>query len=94
MTNAPESAIGWPGIAIQGAKEGAKVAKKRHKQQHQESTIDDDDDINEQANGPSVVHATEVAGSGKRQTRPPMDHFERLLEEACLNHTYAIKDKL
>jgi hypothetical protein len=47
MTNAPESAIGWPGIAIQGAKEGAKVAKKRHKQQHQESTIDDDDDINE-----------------------------------------------
>jgi hypothetical protein len=35
-----------------------------------------------------------IAGSGKRQARPPVDHFEKLLEETCPNHAYAIKHKL
>jgi hypothetical protein len=30
----------------------------------------------------------------KRQARPLMDHFERLLEEAWPNHTYPVKHKL
>jgi hypothetical protein len=30
----------------------------------------------------------------KRQARPLIDHFERLLEEACPNHAYPIKHKL
>jgi hypothetical protein len=33
-------------------------------------------------------------GSSKHQARPPMDHFEKLLEEAYPNHAYPIKHKL
>jgi hypothetical protein len=33
-------------------------------------------------------------GSGNCQARSPIDHYERLLEEACLNHTYPIKHNL
>jgi hypothetical protein len=35
-----------------------------------------------------------ATGSGKRQEWPPMDHFEKLLEETCTNHAYSIKHKL
>jgi hypothetical protein len=35
-----------------------------------------------------------IAGSGKRQARPPVDHFKKLLEETCPSHAYAIKHKL
>jgi hypothetical protein len=28
------------------------------------------------------------------QALPPIDHIERLLEEACLNHVYLVKHKL
>jgi hypothetical protein len=35
-----------------------------------------------------------TAGSGKRQARPPIDHIESLVEEACPNHAYPIKHKL
>jgi hypothetical protein len=38
---------------------------KRLKQHHQEATIDDDGGINEQADGPSVKHATEATSCGK-----------------------------
>jgi hypothetical protein len=33
-------------------------------------------------------------GNGKHQARLPTNHFERLLEEACPNHAYAVKHKL
>jgi hypothetical protein len=32
--------------------------------------------------------------NGKSHLRPLIDHFERLLEEACSNHAYPVKDKL
>jgi hypothetical protein len=41
-----------------------------------------------------MVHVVMAAGSGKRPTRPPTYHFERLLEKACPNHTYPVKHKL
>jgi hypothetical protein len=41
-----------------------------------------------------VGHVATTAGSGKRQTWPPTNHFERLIEEAYPNHTYPIKHKL
>jgi hypothetical protein len=34
------------------------------------------------------------AHSEKCPARPPMDHFTRLLEEACPNHAYPVKHKL
>jgi hypothetical protein len=30
----------------------------------------------------------------KRQTRPPKDHFEKLLEATCPHHPYPVKHKL
>jgi hypothetical protein len=47
-----------------------------------------------EACGSSVGHITTTTCSGKRQAQPPVDHFERLLEEACSNHAYPIKHKL
>jgi hypothetical protein len=47
-----------------------------------------------QAGISGVVHITATAGSGKCQAWPPIDHFEKLLEETCPNHTYPIKHNL
>jgi hypothetical protein len=41
-----------------------------------------------------VGRTMEVEGSSKRHAWPPTDQFEKLLEEACSNHTYPIKHKL
>jgi hypothetical protein len=52
------------------------------------------DGDNEEAGGSGVSRGATTIGSSKRQVWPPIDHFERLLEEACPNHTYPIKQKL
>jgi hypothetical protein len=92
---APSSSRGAsPNVAIQDAEEGAKGDKKRHKQRCQEAATDDDSGINERASGSGVGRTTKVAGSSNRQARPPMDHIEKLLEEAYPNHAYPIKHKL
>jgi hypothetical protein len=85
-----------PDIIIQDAREGAKGGKKRHKQCCQETapTAADDDGNNKQAGSSGVVCAVATIGSGKCQARLPTDHFEKLLEETCPNHTYLIKHKL
>jgi hypothetical protein len=83
-------------VAFQGAREGAKGGRKRRKQHHQEGTTaaDDDGGNDKQAGGSGMVHVTTAAGSGKRQARPPTDHFEKLFDEAYPNHAYAIKHKI
>jgi hypothetical protein len=48
----------------------------------------------EKAFGSGVGHVETVARSGKRQAWPPTNHIERLLEEACANHAYPVKQKL
>jgi hypothetical protein len=85
-----------PDIVIQDAEEGTKGGKKRRKQHCQETidTTDDDCGINKQAGSSVVVRTVAITCSGKRQVRSPMDHFEKLLEETCLNHAYPIKHKL
>jgi hypothetical protein len=41
------------------------------------------------------VRLTSIAAhNDKRQTGPPMDHIKMLIEEACPNHAYPIKQKL
>jgi hypothetical protein len=37
---------------------------------------------------------TTTTHSDKCLTRPPMDHYKRLLEEACPNHAYPVSHKL
>jgi glutamine synthetase len=34
-----------------------------------------------------------TAHGNRRLTRPPTNHFKRLVEEACLNHAYPVKNK-
>jgi hypothetical protein len=41
-----------------------------------------------------MVRTMAATGSGKCQAQPPTDHFEKLMEETCLNHTYPVKHKL
>jgi hypothetical protein len=56
--------------------------------------IDNDGGINKQAGKSIILRITVIAGSGKRQARPPTDHFEKLLEDICPNHAYPVKHKL
>jgi hypothetical protein len=76
--------------------EGAKGGSKRRKQHLQEATttVNGDSANGKQAGGSDVVCVSTIAGSGKHQVQPPMVHFEKLLEEACPNHAYPIKNKL
>jgi hypothetical protein len=53
-----------------------------------------DDGNNGEAGGSDVRCSSTAACSDKRQARPPMDHFKRLLEEACPNHAYPVRHKL
>jgi hypothetical protein len=39
-------------------------------------------------------HISTTARSDKCLMRPPIDHFKRLLEEACPNHAYPIWHRL
>jgi hypothetical protein len=55
---------------------------------------DDDGGNNKQAGSSGVVRTMAATCSGKRQAQPPTDHFEKLMEETCLNHTYPVKHKL
>jgi hypothetical protein len=54
----------------------------------------DYDDGDKKEDGSDMEWVTTTARSVKHQTRPLIDHFERLLEEACPNHAYPIKRKL
>jgi hypothetical protein len=82
--------------AIHDAKEGAKGSKKRRKQcpQWVTTTANYDGGNDEKADGSDMEHVAIAARSGKRQARPPTDHFGRLLNEVCPNHAYPVKHKL
>jgi hypothetical protein len=56
--------------------------------------VTDYDDDDKKADGSEMEYVKTVGRSVKRQVQPRTDHFERLLEEACLNHAYHIKHKL
>jgi hypothetical protein len=80
-------------ITIHDAKEGG---KKRCKQCPQwiMTAANYDGGNDEEAGGSDVGHVVTATRSGKCQARLPIDHFERLLEEACPNYVYLIKQKL
>jgi hypothetical protein len=83
-------------IGVQSTEEGTRGSKKRCKQRHQgvTATVDGNDSDNEEVGGSGVACVMTATGSSKHQARPPTDHFERLLQEACPNHAYSIKQKL
>jgi hypothetical protein len=55
---------------------------------------DYNDNENKKADGSDMECIMTAMHSGKCQVWPPIDHFERLIEEACLNNAYAINYKL
>jgi hypothetical protein len=83
-------------ITVHDVEEGAKGGNKRRKQHPQWATmaIGHDGGNDEKAGGSSMGFIMTTAHSGKRQARPLIDHFERLLEEGFPNHAYPIKHKL
>jgi hypothetical protein len=58
------------------------------------TVADYDDHDNKKADDSDMGCVATAACSGRRQAWQATDHFERLLEEACPNHTYQIKHKL
>jgi hypothetical protein len=40
-----------------------------------------------------MVCAADTTCSGKHHARPPIDHFEKLLQETCPSHAYSVKHK-
>jgi hypothetical protein len=94
---APSSSKAAPSnITAQDAMKDAKGGKKRRKQRPQwvATVVDYDSNDNEKANGSNKEHVTTAVYSGQCQARPPTELFERLLEEACMNHAYRVKHKL
>jgi hypothetical protein len=51
------------------------------------TTTDYDNDNNGKADDFDMWRIMTAAHSDKHQARPPTNHFKRLLEEACPNHT-------
>jgi hypothetical protein len=55
---------------------------------------DYNNDDEKKAGGSDMECVTAATHIGKCQVRPATDHFKRLLEEACLNNSYPLKNKL
>jgi hypothetical protein len=53
-----------------------------------------DDDHDGEVGSSGMGHISTAAHSNRHMTRPPINHFKRLLEEAYSNHAYPINHKL
>jgi hypothetical protein len=83
-------------VAVQGAKKDAKGSKSMQKWHPQwvVATANYDDGDKKKADGSDKKCVMPARHSVKRQVQPQIDHFVRLLEEACPNHAYPVKHKL
>jgi hypothetical protein len=80
--------------ATHDARKRAKGGKKRRKQRSQWGmAVAPAPATDKNVDGSDIVCVVTAACRGKYQVRPPIDHFERLLEEACPSHTYPIEHK-
>jgi hypothetical protein len=88
----PPASARWcpPNVVDQGAKKGTKGSKKRQKWHPRRVVVADEKKVDD--SDKEYVAAAECGF--KSQVRPPTDHFKRLLEAACPNHTYPVKHKL
>jgi hypothetical protein len=81
-------------VVAQCTQEGVKGGGKRCRQCLQETTTIRDDGHDWEVGSSGVRHTSVDVHSVKCPMRPPTDHFKRLLEEACPNHTYLVRHKL
>jgi hypothetical protein len=83
-------------IVAHSAQEGIKVVNKQHKQclQGTMTAISRNDDHDWEVGSSGMGCCSTTTRKNKHPTRPPTDHFKRLLEESYPNHAYAIRHKL
>jgi hypothetical protein len=83
-------------VSAHWTKEAIKCGNKRRKQRLQGTmtTTSHDDGHDWEAGGSSARRISTTVHSDKRPARPPLDHFKRLLEEACPYHAYPVRHKL
>jgi hypothetical protein len=78
-----------------GFRKGTKSSKKGKKQHPRCVTVAArDDDGDEEPNDSDEGYVMAADRDFKCQTRPPKDHFKKLLDVTCPNHSYPIKHKL
>jgi hypothetical protein len=80
-------------VAAHYAQDGIKGSNKRRKKCLQGTTTSRDNGHDWEAGGFGVRHISTTTRSDNHPVRSPTDHFNRLLEEACPNHTYPIRHK-
>jgi hypothetical protein len=80
---------------VKGARKGAKGDTKEQKwQPHHVAVVAAKGGSDKGASGSDEERIATAERDLKRQTRPPKDHFEKLLETTCLHHSYPVKHKL
>jgi hypothetical protein len=80
---------------IKGGRKGAKGGKKgqKHRTRHL-ATMASNDNGGEEIDNSGEEFVAMAERDFKRWTQPPKDHFEKILEVACLNHPCPVKHKL
>jgi hypothetical protein len=83
-------------VVAHNDRESVNGGKKRHKQRRQGAmtTTDHGNRNNGEAAGSDMRRILIATHSDSHHARPPMDHFKRLLEEACPNHACPIRHRL
>jgi hypothetical protein len=80
---------------IKGARKGAKGGKNGQKRQpHRNAIVAGNGDGDKEADDSCEEFVAAVESNFKRQSQPPKDHFEKLLEVTYLHHPYPVKHKL
>jgi hypothetical protein len=83
-----------PNITIKGTKKGTKGGKKGQKHRpHHLSVMANNDNVGEEIEDSNEFMVAAERGF-KRHTKPPKDHFKKILEATCPHHPYPIKHKL
>jgi hypothetical protein len=84
-----------PNITIRGTKKGAKGEKKGQKHHPRHLTaIMNNGNAGKEIENSDEEFIVAAERDFKRRTRPPKDHFEKILEATCPHHPYPVKHKL
>jgi hypothetical protein len=82
-------------VTVRSTKMGAKGRKKGQKHRsHYLATVTNNDGVGEEIEDSDKEFVATTEHDFKRRTRPPKDHFEKILEVVCPHHPYPIKHKL
>jgi hypothetical protein len=84
-----------PNITTIGTKKGAKGRKKGQKRcSHHPAAVTNNGSVGEKIERSDEEFVASTKRNFKRRTRPPKDHFEKVLEAAYPHYPYPVKHKL